>query len=114
MSEPSLTEKKCVPCEGGIPPMSQAEAAKVRERLHQDWQLLDDAKALRREFEFKDFYRAMSFANAIAHVANIEDHHPDLEVGWGYVRVVYSTHAVKGLTENDFICAAKIDRIPPI
>ena len=54
----------------------------------------------------------MSFVNALAHVANIEDHHPDLEVGYGYCRVVYSTHAIKGLSANDFICAAKIDRIP--
>jgi 4a-hydroxytetrahydrobiopterin dehydratase len=53
----------------------------------------------------------MSFTNAIAHIANIEDHHPDLEVGWGYCRVVFSTHAIKGLSENDFICAAKIDRV---
>ena len=71
-----------------------------------------DSKAIRREFKFKDFYRTMSFVNALAHVANIEDHHPDLEVGYGYCRVVFTTHAIKGLSENDFICAAKIDRIP--
>jgi 4a-hydroxytetrahydrobiopterin dehydratase len=114
MTEASLTDKKCVPCEGGVPPLTKAEAEKLRARLHADWKLADDAKQIRREFKFKDFYRAMSFTNAVAHVANIEDHHPDLEVGWGYCRIVYSTHAVKGLTENDFICAAKIDRIAPI
>ena len=67
---------------------------------------------LTREFRFRDFYRTMSFVNALAHVANIEDHHPDLEVGYNYCRVRYSTHAIGGLSENDFICAAKIDQLP--
>ena len=107
-----LSEKKCVPCEGGAAALTKANAEKLRAKLAADWQLADDAKSIRREFKFKDFYRAMSFANAIAHIANIEDHHPDIEVGWGYCRVVYSTHAIKGLSENDFICAAKIDRVP--
>jgi 4a-hydroxytetrahydrobiopterin dehydratase len=106
-----LSEKKCVPCEGGVQPLTKAEAEKLRTKLAAGWTLADDAKSIRREFKFKDFYRAMSFTNAIAHIANIEDHHPDLEVGWGYCRVVFSTHAIKGLSENDFICAAKIDRV---
>ncbi len=107
-----LNEQKCLPCEGGVAPLSAAEAANYRARVHADWKLDSDAKAIRREFTFKDFYRTMSFVNALAHVANLEDHHPDLEVGYGYCRVTYSTHAIKGLSENDFICAAKIDRIP--
>lgn len=107
-----LSEKKCVPCEGGVAALTKAEAEKLRAKLVADWQLADDAKSIRREFEFKDFYRAMSFTNAIAHIANIEDHHPDIEVGWGYCRVTFSTHAIKGLSENDFICAAKIDKVP--
>ena len=65
---------------------------------------------MKREFKFPDFYRAMSFVNAVAHIANIEDHHPDIECGWGYCRIRYQTHAIGGLHENDFICAAKIDR----
>ena len=109
-----LSDRKCVPCEGGVAALTQAEAEKLRAKLAADWKLSDDAKSIRREFKFKDFYRAMSFANAIAHIANIEDHHPDLEVGWGYCRVVFSTHAIQGLSENDFICAAKIDRVPPV
>jgi len=109
-----LSDRKCVPCEGGVAALTKAEAEKLRTKLAADWQLADDAKSIRREFKFKDFYRAMSFTNAIAHVANIEDHHPDIEVGWGYCRVVYSTHAIQGLSENDFICAAKIDRIPVV
>ena len=107
-----LSEKKCVPCEGGVAALTKAEAEKLRTKLVAGWTLSDDARSIRREFKFKDFYRAMSFANAIAHIANIEDHHPDLEVGWGYCRVTFSTHAIKGLSENDFICAAKIDKVP--
>ena len=73
--------------------------------------LAADAKSLGREFRFVDFYRTMSFVNALAHIANIEDHHPDLEVGYNYCRVKFTTHAVKGLSENDFVCAAKVDQI---
>lgn len=107
-----LSDKKCVPCEGGVAALTKDEAEKLRAKLASGWTLANDAKSIRREFKFKDFYRAMSFTNAIAHIANIEDHHPDLEVGWGYCNVVFSTHAIKGLSENDFICAAKIDRVP--
>jgi 4a-hydroxytetrahydrobiopterin dehydratase len=80
-------------------------------QLSGNWQLIEDGKAIRREFALRDFYRTMSFVNALAHVANIEDHHPDLEVGYNYCRVRFSTHAIGGLSENDFICAAKIDLI---
>ena len=107
-----LGDRKCVPCEGGVAALSCGEAEKLRAQLSPEWTLGDGAKLIRREFEFKDFYRTMSFVNAIAHIANIEDHHPDLEVGYGYCRVVFSTHAIQGLSENDFICAAKIDRVP--
>jgi 4a-hydroxytetrahydrobiopterin dehydratase len=109
-----LSEKKCVPCEGGVAALTKDEAEKLRAKLASGWTLAADAKSIRREFRFKDFYRAMSFVNAIAHIANIEDHHPNLEVGWGYCNVVFSTHAIKGLSENDFICAAKIDRVPVV
>ena len=114
MSEESaaaLAAKKCVPCEGGVPALTQAEAAALLRELHTDWKLAPDAKSLRRALKFKDFYRTMSFVNALAHIANVEDHHPDLEVGYGYCRISYSTHAIGGLSQNDFICAAKIDRI---
>lgn len=107
-----LNEKKCLPCEGGVAPLTAEEAGKLRKQLHKDWTIASDARSIVRELKFKDFYRTMSFVNALAHIANIEDHHPDLEVGYGYCRVVFSTHAIKGLSENDFICAAKIDRIP--
>ncbi len=107
-----LASKRCVPCEGGIPALTTAQASQQMTALSRDWQLASDAKSLSREFRFRDFYRTMSFVNALAHVANIENHHPDLEVGYNYCRVRYSTHAISGLSENDFICAAKIDQLP--
>ncbi len=106
-----LVDRKCVPCEGGIAPLSPAECAKYHARLAPGWTLAAQSRRLSREFSFKDFYRTMSFVNAIAHIANVEDHHPDLEVGYNYCRVHYTTHAIGGLSENDFICAAKIDRL---
>ena len=110
MSE--LAIRRCTPCEGGIPPLSPAEAKRLLEELSSAWTLMENAAALRREFRFRDFYRTMSFVNALAHIANIEDHHPDLEVGYNYCRVTYTTHAIRGLSENDFVCAAKLDLIP--
>jgi 4a-hydroxytetrahydrobiopterin dehydratase len=107
-----LSTRRCVPCEGGIAPLSRAAAEEVLQRLDENWQLAVDAKSIQREFRFKDFLRTMSFVNALAHIANIEDHHPDLEVGYNYCRVRFSTHAIQGLSENDFICAAKIDQLP--
>jgi len=106
-----LSAKKCVPCEGGVAPLSRAEAEALSAELNPDWQLSADAKSLKRAFKFKDFYRTMSFVNALAHIANLEDHHPDLEVGYDYCRVTYTTHSIRGLSQNDFICAAKIDRL---
>src|SRR5690349_11626918 len=108
----TLVNKKCVPCHGGVSAIAPAEAKKMVEQLlDEGWQLVEDGKALKREFKFNDFFRAMSFVNAVAHIANIEDHHPDIECGWGYVRIRYQTHAIGGLHENDFICAAKIDAL---
>lgn len=107
-----LGDRKCVPCEGGVAPLTRAEAEQLRAALNGGWQLAADAQSIRREFAFRDFFRTMSFVNALAHIANLEDHHPDLEVGYNYCRVVFTTHAIRGLSENDFICAAKIDRVP--
>jgi 4a-hydroxytetrahydrobiopterin dehydratase len=107
----TLTGQRCKPCEGGMPALSRAEAEARLAQLDGAWQISADGKSLARAFRFVDFYRTMSFVNALAHVANIEDHHPDLEVGYNYCRVRYSTHAIGGLSDNDFICAAKIDLI---
>ncbi len=104
-----LAGRNCVPCEGGVPALAPAQAQALMQEIHREWTLAPDSKSLRRALKFKDFYRTMSFVNALAHVANIEDHHPDLEIGYGYCRITYSTHAIGGLSQNDFICAAKID-----
>lgn len=104
-----LTSKRCQVCEGGVDPLSAEEAQQYMNKLSSGWQLEADGKSIRREFSFKNFFRTMSFVNALAHIANTEDHHPDLEVGYNYCRVKYATHAIGGLSENDFICAAKID-----
>ena len=110
-TDDTLVSKKCVPCHGGVSALTPAEAQKQLGLLESDWKLIEDGKAIRREFKFADFYRSMSFVNAVAHIANVEDHHPDIECGWGYARIRYQTHSVGGLHENDFICAAKIDNI---
>jgi 4a-hydroxytetrahydrobiopterin dehydratase len=110
----ALSNRRCVPCEGGVAPLTTTQAQTALGRLSSEWRLIEEGKAIRREFAFKDFYRTMSFVNALAHIANIEDHHPDLEVGYNYCRVRYSTHSIGGLSDNDLICAAKIDQLPTI
>jgi 4a-hydroxytetrahydrobiopterin dehydratase len=106
-----LTGKHCVPCEGGVAPLDTTAAQYYLHKLSLGWQLDADGKSIRREYAFKNFYRTMSFVNAVAHIANTEDHHPDLEIGYNYCRIKFTTHAIGGLSENDFICAAKIDAL---
>jgi 4a-hydroxytetrahydrobiopterin dehydratase len=106
-----LAAKKCVPCEGGVPPLSLIKARKLKLKLHKGWSIAADGKSLQRKLKFKDFYATMSFVNAVAHIANVEDHHPDLEVSYDSCRLSFSTHAIGGLSSNDFICAAKVDRL---
>jgi 4a-hydroxytetrahydrobiopterin dehydratase len=108
----TLAARKCQPCEGGTAPLARAAAEQLLKQVSASWALSADARAIHREFGFRDFYRTMSFVNALAHIANIEDHHPDLEVGYNYCRVTFTTHAIRGLSENDFVCAAKVDLIP--
>ncbi len=105
-----LTAKHCKPCEGGVSPMSKVEAQRLLEQVP-SWTLSDDGKSVHREFKFKNFHRTMEFVNALAWIAHQEDHHPDLEVGYNRCAVRYSTHAIGGLSENDFICAAKVDAL---
>lgn len=104
----NLTSIRCVGCEGGIPALTAEEITSLLPQL-KNWQVSTDAKWITKRFDFKDFYHTMAFVNAIAWIANQENHHPDMEVGYNYCIVKFMTHAVKGLTQNDFICAAKID-----
>ncbi len=105
-----LTAKRCVPCEGGVAPMDADEAHAMLAQLN-DWELDESAKEIARSFKFKNYYQTMAFVNALAWVAHSEDHHPDLQVGYNRVHVRFSTHSIGGLSENDFICAAKIDAL---
>jgi len=108
----ALVEQRCKPCEGGVAPLTLDEARELMKQLHETWKLADDGKSIRNEWKFRNFYHAMSFVNAVAHIANAEDHHPDFEVGYGYCRMTFNTHAIGGLSQNDFICAAKVDALP--
>jgi len=106
-----LITQSCEPCEGGVAPLTRDEALALISELDEDWTLTEDATEIRRDFHFKGFNRTMGFVNAVAWIANSEAHHPDLEVGWGHCLVRYTTHAIGGLSRNDFICAAKIDAL---
>lgn len=106
-----LTRQRCTPCEGGVPALSPDSSRELLRALDPAWQIATDGRSIARRFEFPDFARAMGFAGAVAWIAEREDHHPDLEVGYGYCRVKWWTHAVGGLSGNDFICAAKVDRL---
>ena len=105
-----LTSKHCVPCEGGVDPLDATAANALLEQVG-DWQMNADTNEISRTFRFKNYYQTMAFVNALAWVAHQEDHHPDLEVGYSQCKVRYSTHAIGGLSENDFICAARIDAL---
>jgi 4a-hydroxytetrahydrobiopterin dehydratase len=108
MSE--LTAKRCIPCEGGVAPMDADEARTMLGKLN-DWELNESGKEIARTYKFKNYYETMAFVNALAWIAHREDHHPDLLVGYNRVQVRFSTHSIGGLSENDFICAAKIDAL---
>ncbi len=104
-----LAEKKCIPCRGGTPPLTAEEIRPLLEQLN-DW-TAEGNKKLIKSYKFKNFIEPVAFVNAIAQVAEAEGHHPDLYVRWGEVRAYIWTHKIDGLTESDFIMAAKIDRL---
>lgn len=104
-----LAAKTCVPCRGGIPPLAGDELAELHSQLHTNWTIVEDHH-LRREFEFPDFLAALAFTNRVGALAEAEGHHPDIHLAWGRVTVEIWTHKIDGLTESDFILAAKIER----
>ena len=107
MSE-DLSAKTCVPCRGGIPPLSEDQARSLA-RQTPDWTLAPNAHHISRTFKFGDFKDAIAFVNKVGAIAEAEGHHPDIEFGWGYCTIKTFTHKIDGLHENDFILAAKID-----
>ena len=105
-----LKEKHCVACEGGTKPFNADEIKEYKKRVDNGWKIIDDKK-IKREFPFENFKRGMAFAQNVAALANEEDHHPDMCINYSSVEIELSTHAIGGLSENDFIMAAKIDEV---
>lgn len=103
-----LARKKCVPCEGGVEPLTPEQVRPLLKGLP-GWEL--DGAMIAKTFRFKNYFETMAFVNAAAWISHREDHHPDMMVGYNQCRVAYVTHAIKGLSENDFICAAKLDAL---
>lgn len=111
MNKDDLLTSKCKPCEGGVAALGLAEAQNMIAHLHSDWQLSSDTKMISREIKFKNFVEALAFVNKLGELAESEGHHPDIVLKWGYVRIDLWTHAIGGLSENDFIVAAKADSL---
>lgn len=107
-----LGSKKCVPCEGGVNPFASEKTAEYL-KLVSGWSVENGGKGITKKYSFRNFKDALSFVNQVGEIAESEGHHPDVELGWGRVVVHLMTHAIKGLSENDFILAYKIDRLHP-
>ena len=108
-----LADKKCIPCEGNIPPFNTEETHKYLKKID-GWNVQSDDKKnyfLIKEFKFENFLKSQSFVNEVGNIAENEGHHPDIWFGWGYARIKIQTHAINGLHESDFVLAAKIDKI---
>jgi 4a-hydroxytetrahydrobiopterin dehydratase len=106
----ALAEKTCTPCRGGVPPLTKEEAEDYRSQAP-EWALVDGGTRIERTYRFKNFREAFAFVSRAAELAETEGHHPDISFGWGYATVSLQTKKIKGLHENDFIMAAKLDRI---
>jgi 4a-hydroxytetrahydrobiopterin dehydratase len=106
--EAHLASRKCIPCEGGVAPLRQDEVTRLLKQL-QGWESVGGKIA--KTYSFQNYYQTMAFVNAAAWISHREDHHPDMTVGYNKCRVEYMTHQIGGLSENDFICAAKLDRL---
>ena len=107
----TLAEKDCIPCKGGTPPLKGAELKALQGQLGNGWMVVDDHH-LEKEFKFKDFRKALDFTNAVGAIAEAQNHHPDILLAWGKARITLWTHKIDGLTESDFVLAAKVEGIP--
>jgi 4a-hydroxytetrahydrobiopterin dehydratase len=106
----ALAEKECVPCKGGVPPLRGEELARLTRELGGGWQVVKDHQ-LEKEYRFKDFREALAFTNRVGELAEAQQHHPDIYLAWGKVKLVVWTHKVNGLSESDFVLAAKADKL---
>ncbi len=105
-----LSQKTCTPCQGGIPPLTLSEAEALLSQAP-DWRLLENGTRLEQRFTFKTFAAALAFVNRVGDLAEAEGHHPDITFGWGYAHVLFYTHKIGGLHDNDFIMAAKVNTL---
>ena len=108
-----LTKKKCLPCEGGLIPFDISDIHKYQKKVD-DWDIIKNNKDiyfLEKNFKFDNFKKSQDFVNKVGEISEQERHHPDINFGWGYVKINITTHAIEGLSENDFILAAKIDQL---
>ena len=106
----ALAEKECVPCKGGVPPLKGEELARLARELSAGWQVQNEHH-LEREYKFKNFREALDFTNKVGELAEAQGHHPDFYLAWGKVKLTLWTHKIDGLTESDFVFAAKVDRL---
>jgi len=109
----NLKDKKCAPCEGGVIPFDISEIHKYQKKVD-GWDILQDTKKkffLNKRFNFNNFTKSQEFINKVGKISEDEGHHPDISFGWGYAEIKITTHAIEGLSENDFILAAKIDQL---
>ena len=113
MAARDLSNRHCTPLDGDTAPLTREQAEALMHELHDDWSIDTTGKEINRSFKFRDYYQTMAFVNAMAWVAHAQDHHPDIEVGYNRCLIRYSTHSVGGLSNNDFICSAKIDALLP-
>jgi len=105
-----LAEKECVPCRGEVPPLKGAQLANVASELNGGWQIIKEHH-LEKEYKFKDFRQALDFTNQVGELAESQGHHPDIFLAWGKVKLTIWTHKIDGLTESDFVLAAKADKL---
>jgi 4a-hydroxytetrahydrobiopterin dehydratase len=105
-----LADRECVPCSGGVPPLEGDELDRLADQLGEGWEVVDGRKLAKR-FKLPDFRSALALTNRIGELAEEVGHHPDIQLGWGKVKVVLWTHKIKGLAEADFVMAAKVDRL---
>ena len=112
MQPSELAQRQCVPCQGGVPPLKGAALLELLTKLGNGWQVINEHH-LEKEYKFRDFKEALAFVNRVGALAEEQNHHPDLHLAWGLVRVVIRTHKIDGLTESDFVFAAKANTVFP-